>query len=154
MFAKLFQKVRGFLTMGITPHKLALASAWGLCIGIIPLLGSTTVLSITLSLVLRINLAVNQLVCHLVYPLQLLLFIPYLKFGTTLLSDRKFNYTLADITSMITKDPWHAITTLFVVNMFGLLLWLLTCPFLFAGMYYGSKAAFARLERRKAGQRD
>jgi uncharacterized protein (DUF2062 family) len=65
--------------MGASPERLAWSIAVGLLIGINPVLGSTTILCLALAFVFRLNVAASQLGNHIVYPLQLILIIPYIR---------------------------------------------------------------------------
>jgi uncharacterized protein (DUF2062 family) len=64
--------------MGASPEKLAWSIAAGLLIGINPILGSTTLLCLALAFIFRLNVAASQLGNHIVYPLELLLIIPFI----------------------------------------------------------------------------
>lgn len=74
--------VFALLRMGASPQKLAWSIAIGLLIGINPLLGSTTVLCLGVAFVFRLNVAASQLGNHVVYPLQLLLVVPFIRLGS------------------------------------------------------------------------
>jgi len=63
--------------MGASPEKLAWSIAAGLLIGINPILGSTTVLCLAIAFVFRLNVAASQLGNHIVYPLEIILVIPF-----------------------------------------------------------------------------
>src|SRR5579862_8497564 len=73
--------VVGQLTQGVTPDKIALSVALGLTLGIIPILGVTTVLCAAAAIWLRLNQPVIQLVNWLVYPLQLALVLVFIRIG-------------------------------------------------------------------------
>src|ERR1700712_1304876 len=68
--------------MGASPEKLAWSLAAGLLIGVNPLIGSTTVLCLLVAFVFRLNVAASQLGNHLVYPLELVLVIPFIRLGS------------------------------------------------------------------------
>ena len=125
-----------FLQQGISPEKMALALAIGTTIGILPLLGATTLLCTLIAFWLRLNMAFLQLVNYIVYPIQLVLYIFFLRIGAGLFSNEKFNYSLEDITNMLTNDPMDTIAKFFIVNLCGLLLWLLLAPVLFGASYF------------------
>jgi hypothetical protein len=65
--------------MGASPEKLAWSIAVGLLIGINPILGSTTILCLALAFIFRLNVAASQLGNHVVYPLQFILIIPFIR---------------------------------------------------------------------------
>ena len=67
--------------MGCSPRKLAWSIAAGLVIGVNPLLGSTTLVSLAAAFLLRLNLVASQIANHIVYPLQLALFLLFIKAG-------------------------------------------------------------------------
>ncbi len=69
------------LRMGCSPRKLAWSIAAGLVIGVNPLLGSTTLVSLAAALLLRLNLLASQIANHVVYPLQIALFLLFIKVG-------------------------------------------------------------------------
>jgi uncharacterized protein (DUF2062 family) len=68
--------------MGASPERLAWSIAAGLLIGINPILGSTTILCLALAFVFRLNVAASQLGNHIVYPLELILVIPFIRVGS------------------------------------------------------------------------
>ena len=70
-----------WLRQGISPRRLALTFALGFAIGCIPLVGIPTLLCTALALALRLNLPAIQAANYAVMPLQLLLIIPFVRFG-------------------------------------------------------------------------
>jgi uncharacterized protein (DUF2062 family) len=72
------------LRMGATPQKLAWSIATGLLIGINPILGSTTILCLAIAFVFRLNVAASQIGNHIVYPLEILLIVPFIHLGSRL----------------------------------------------------------------------
>ncbi|NYF52653.1 DUF2062 domain-containing protein [Tunturiibacter gelidoferens] len=74
--------VLALLRMGASPEKLAWSLAVGLLIGINPILGSTTVLCLAVAFLLRLNIAASQLGNHIVYPLEIVLVIPFIRLAS------------------------------------------------------------------------
>ena len=70
-----------FLKCGLSPRKLALTLALGSVIGILPVLWGTTLLCVLAAAVFRLNQVSIQAVNYLVYPIQLALFIPFIRMG-------------------------------------------------------------------------
>ena len=122
---KIIQPFLELLRQGISPEKLALTIALGLMLGVIPVLGSTTLLCALAAASLRLNLPAIQLVNGLAWPLQLALYIPFLRAGAWLFGDYRMRVTLAEVVGLIRADVWHAITTLWTVTMHALVVWLL-----------------------------
>ena len=78
---KLFEQLR----QGVSPEALSLTVVLGLVIGTIPILGSTTMLCAGAAILLRLNQPLMQAINYLVYPLQLLLYVPLLMMGARML---------------------------------------------------------------------
>jgi uncharacterized protein (DUF2062 family) len=77
----LVEPVLGFLRQGITPQKLAMSLAFGLGLGVFPILGLSTILCTAVALALRLNLPAIQLVNYAAAPAQVLLIIPFVRVG-------------------------------------------------------------------------
>ena len=137
-----------FFSQGISPQKVSLAISFGLCVGIIPLLGTTTLLCTGIALALRLNMPIIQAVNYVVYPFQLLLFIPFLKAGAYI-SGQQFNYTLTEIQFLIQNDLWNSILKLMYANVFGLLIWLFLTPILFGCIYFAFFVFFQRIRKKR-----
>src|SRR6185312_970638 len=70
---KLIEPIIELLRQGVTPDKIALSLAFGLGLGIFPVLGVSTVLCTVAAIAFRLNLPAIQLVNYLASPVQLLL---------------------------------------------------------------------------------
>ncbi len=69
------------LRVGASPEKLAWSLAIGFVIGVNPLLGSTTVVCLLVAFAARLNMVASQIANHLVYPLEVALFLVFIKLG-------------------------------------------------------------------------
>ena len=123
------------LQQGLSPHQLALALALGGTLGCMPLLWGTSLLCVLLALRLRLNLALVQLINYLFYPLQILLFIPYLKGGRSLFGADRLPDDLQQFAVLVKSDPLLLFGQFWIANLQGLVLWLVTAPFWFGGIY-------------------
>ncbi len=72
-------------TQGLTPQGVSLCVASGITLGLFPVPGTTTILCAGASRLLRINAPITQAVNWIAAPLQLILIIPFMKFGALLL---------------------------------------------------------------------
>ena len=81
LYDRVVLPILALLRMGASPEKLAWSIALGVVVGINPLLGSTTLLCLALAAILRLNLAASQIANHLMYPLEILLAVPFLTWG-------------------------------------------------------------------------
>ncbi len=112
------------LRQGVSPEKIALTIALGIILGVTPVLGSTTLLCTLAAVVLRLNLPAIQLVNGVVYPLQLILLIPFYRLGAWMFQADASTISLGGVTALIRDGVGHAIRTLWVVTMHALLAWL------------------------------
>ena len=101
---KLTRLMIGLLVQGITPHKVALTVALGVVLGVTPVLGTTIASCTLVALVFRLNLPLIQLANNLVYPLQLLLLIPFVQAGQWLFRQPPMPLSVSQIL------PWSAPT--------------------------------------------
>jgi uncharacterized protein (DUF2062 family) len=97
------------LKQGITPRKLALTCSLGIVLGLFPVLGTTTLLCLAASLLLRLNIPLIQLVNYLVAPLQLILIVPFIKIGSTLFGLQTFPYSSEQFIAMLRHDFWQVV---------------------------------------------
>src|SRR5271167_1321027 len=84
LYRKLIQPFIDLLKQGVTPEKIALTVAVGISLGVTPVIGSTTVLCTLAAVALRLNLPGIMVVNGAVYPLQLMLLVPFLRAGAWL----------------------------------------------------------------------
>jgi uncharacterized protein (DUF2062 family) len=75
-----------WLCQGISPRRLALTLALGIAVGCIPVVGIPTLVCAALALALRLNLPAIQAANYAVMPLQLLLIVPFVRFGGWLIA--------------------------------------------------------------------
>ena len=128
---KFWLPLLGYLKTGLTPQKLAITIALGIIIGIFPVIGATTLLSALIAVVFRLNMAVIQLVNYLSYPLQLLLFLPFLKAGNYFFEGDP----IPSIESML-NEPLLAIQKFWFANLLGVGVWSLVVIPIFGIVYY------------------
>jgi len=116
------------LTQGITPEKIALSMAFGIVLGIFPVLGSTTVLCAAAALIFELKLPAIQLVNYLFYSVQLSLLVPFIRMGEKLFRTAPLQFSLAQILTMVRTDLPHAVSTLWLAEAHAIFAWLLIGP--------------------------
>jgi hypothetical protein len=75
------RKALSWLSLGISPRRLALTLALGFAIGCIPVIGIPTVLCAGLALALRLNQPAIQAANYAAMPLQFALIVPFVRLG-------------------------------------------------------------------------
>ena len=122
------------LRVGCSPRKLAWSLAAGIVIGINPLLGSTTLAALVIPYLCRLNLVASQIANHLVYPLQLLLFLFFIKLGDYLFHTGRLPLEGHALFHAARVHPWATTCTLWTWEWHALIVWaavaLVACPLL------------------------
>ena len=129
------EKIIAFLKMGMTPERLALCIGFGIAFGLVPALGTTTLLCTLAAFLFRLNLPAIQLVNYFVYPLQLALLIPFIRAGEWLFGAESLNLSLESIQRMMKADLWETVISLWSATMRAVMVWLLIAPVVVALVY-------------------
>jgi uncharacterized protein (DUF2062 family) len=127
-YRRVIGPIVALLTQGITPEKIALSLAFGIVLGVFPVLGSTTILCAAAALIFRLNLPAIQLVNYLTYPLQLFFLLPFIRLGEMLFRAAPLQLSLAQMLAMARADLPHAIATLWLAGVHAMSAWLLIGP--------------------------
>jgi hypothetical protein len=104
-----------------------LGLALGMTLGLAPLAWGTTLLCLLIGLVLRLPMAAVQAGNYAVYPVQLVLFLPFLATGQYLLASGGQD-VLEQARLILAKDPLEFTRVFWQVNLRGLAVWLLVSP--------------------------
>jgi uncharacterized protein (DUF2062 family) len=118
-------KLLEWLKTGLAPRQLAFTLALGFAIGCIPLLGVTTGICFLLALLLRLNMPAIQAANWLAMPFQLILLIPFLRFGQWLFPGHSIALDRSKILAQISAAPSNALVQLGGLFGHALLAWLI-----------------------------
>ena len=149
---RLLDPFMSLLKAGLSPGSLALTVGLGVAFGIAPTVGLTTILSTATALRLRLNVAAIQLVCHMLSPVQLLLLLPFLRWGAALLGqgDKVASLTLDQIKHMIKAEGWGSVVQLlWRAELGAIILWLAASVPLVAALYFGLRPVFRKVLKRE-----
>jgi uncharacterized protein (DUF2062 family) len=135
-----------FLAQGLTPEKLALSLAVGLTLGLFPIVGATTLLSLAAGFVLRLNHAAVQLVNYLAYPLQLPLILAFVRLGETLVSAPPMPFSPATLVAELRADPAGFLERFGLTGLHGILGWSVVAPAILAVVYLATLPLLRRLD--------
>ena len=145
-YRRIIEPILNLLRQGITPEKIALSIAFGIALGVFPVIGATTLLCAGAAVVLRLNLPAIQLVNYFVYPLQIALLLPFIRFGEFLFRVRDpIPFSIVQILEMIRTSIPNAISTLWTSTMHAIAAWLLVGPLAVLLMYWALTPALRRL---------
>jgi len=147
---KVITPLQDFLMQGLSCEKLALSIALGITLGTFPVLGMTTILCMVAALTLKLNLPVVQFANYFVYPLQIMLLVPYYRLGNLFFNAQQGMRldTLKDMLTGITHK--EAITMLLDSTLNAIGAWILISPLALALLYAGLKPVLIRLKSRSS----
>jgi uncharacterized protein (DUF2062 family) len=132
---KIGQPILNLLKQGISPERLSLSIAFGAVIGMFPVLGATTLICAAVAIVLRLNQPAIQLFNYLVYPLQILLLIPFMSLGAFIFQGDPPLFSVQELGALFRQDFWGTVVSFFETILYAVVAWLLECTPLFAGIY-------------------
>lgn len=141
---KLITPILDLLKQGITPEKISLSIALGFILGVFPMIGTTVILCTIATFVFRLNIVAVQIVNYLVYPLQIILLIPFIQIGLKIFQVQDFELTLELIYQIIKTDIPIFFTTfqisqgmknLTIAYLYGSVAWLFIMP-IFIPIFY------------------
>ena len=122
---KILRPVLRQLRGGVTPQRMAWSLALGMVIGINPSVALTTLLLVMLAWVFGLNQVASQIGSHIVAPLHVILFIPFIDLGVHLFHTRQLPLSRKQIEHLshhplrlvheIWQWEWHALVVWGVV---------------------------------------
>lgn len=149
---RLLDPFMSLLKAGLSPSGLALTVGLGVAFGLAPTFGITTIVSTAVALRLRLNVAAIQLVCHLLSPVQLILLLPFLRWGATILGhgEQVADLTFEQLKKMTSEEGWGSVLhLLWRAELGALMLWALAAVPVVAALYVGLKPLFRKVVHRQ-----
>ena len=142
---KVKDKTTALLKQGLTPKELSQSIIVSGLISIIPILGVSTFMITTVSLKRKLNLPVMISLSYLMWPIQILLIIPFIRVGEFIFSVPRNHHTVEEIISSFQSSFIGTLSQLSFELLCGLGGWLLTAVPLAIGIY-GMSLLFLRKE--------
>jgi len=135
-YNRIGKPILGLLKKGISPEKLSFSMACGAVVGIFPVLGLPTLVCTAIAIVLRLNLVAIQLFNYLVYPLQIALLIPFIRFGAFIFQVDPPPLAAQELSALLQDDLWGTVVYFFDTLMHAGVAWFLVCAPLFPVLYF------------------
>jgi hypothetical protein len=99
--------------------------ACGIILGVFPVLGATTILCGMAAIIFRLNLPAIQLANYMVYPLQLVLLIPFFHLGDLLFQVEPLPLSTQELITLLRSDLWGTIRAFWNTTLRAIVAWLL-----------------------------
>jgi uncharacterized protein (DUF2062 family) len=126
----LIAKISVLFKQGLTPKDLIKSIIVSGLISTIPILGVSTFMITTVSLKTKLNLPVMIALSYLMWPVQILLIIPFIRIGQFIFSVPKSHHSVEEIISSFQTSFFGTLSHLSFELLCGLGGWLLTAvPF-------------------------
>ncbi len=144
---KVYLPLINLLKQGLTPSKLALVMAIGMTISVFPVLGFSTLVCTLLAVILRLNLPAIHIANWIAFPIQVLLFFPFLKIGEMLSGVTLETITRANLASISDIGLSQATGEIFQYIVLASYGWVLAAAPMFIFFFYLFWIVFKRYEK-------
>lgn len=136
------------LTQGTAPGKVAQAIAFGVTLGLFPLLGTPTLISLAVGIPMKLNQPVLQVFRELTYPLHLALILLFMRAGETLFGAEHVPLSIPMLMERFFASPGQFMTDFGMIGLYAVAVWALIAPVLIGAIYFISKPLIERLSNR------
>ena len=130
------EKTTILLKQGLTPKELSQSIIVSGLISIIPILGVSTFMITAVSLKRKLNLPVMISLSYLMWPIQVLMIIPFIRVGEFIFSVPLNHHTLEEIISSFQNSFFLTLSQLSFELLCGFGGWLLTAVPFATGIYW------------------
>lgn len=148
-FLAIKSKIVALFKQGLTPIELTQSILVSAIISIIPILGVTTILLTALSLKRKLNLPIMIAISYIMWPLQILLIIPFINIGEFIFSIPQSNHSVEDIVASFQEQFFGTLSDLSLELLCGFGGWLLTAVPFFCLVYLVSNFLISKFSPSK-----
>ncbi len=141
------EKTTALLKQGLTPKDLSKSIIVAGLISTIPILGVSTFMITTVSLKTKLNLPVMIALSYLMWPVQILLIIPFIRIGQFIFSVPTSHHSVEEIISSFQESFFGTLSHLSFELLCGLGGWFLTAVPVAVGIY-GVTLLFFKAKKR------
>ena len=129
------------LTQGTSPPKIAQAVSYGITLGIFPIIGSTTLLSLLVGVPMKLNQPVLQAFKTLAYPLQWSLVLGFYRVGEMLYGAPHVSLSIPKMIQRFFAEPGPFFRDYGMTALYGITVWCLIAPLLIFLLYVSAASA-------------
>lgn len=148
-FRALKSKTVVLFKQGLTPIQLTQSILVSALISIIPILGVSTFLLTVLSIKRKLNLPIMIAISYILWPIQLLMIIPFINIGEFIFSIPQSNHSAQEIIASFQESFFGTLSRLSFELLCGFGGWLLTAVPFFTLVYLVSITIFKLISNDK-----
>lgn len=141
--------LRALLLQGASPEKLALAVAMGFTVGVFPILGTTTMMTVVLAAVFRLNQAATQVGNAFSSLPYFLLLVPFVRLGEFMTGAEPFPLDVGMLRETAREGFIPMLKTFGEALACGILGWAVALPFMVAAVYFACLPLIRRFKVRR-----
>lgn len=142
-------KTVALFKQGLTPIQLTQSILVSALISIIPILGVSTFLLTVLSIKRKLNLPIMIAISYIMWPIQLLMIIPFVNIGEFIFSIPQSNHSAQEIIASFQESFFGTLSRLSFELLCGFGGWLLTAVPFFTLVYFVSITIFKLISNDK-----
>ena len=150
---RLLDPLLALLKQGVAPERLALCVAIGVTVGLIPVLGISTLLCTVIALAFRLNLPAIQLTQAVMAPLQLLLIVPFVRLGEWMMHAATQPVSISAGLALMKQGIWHTVIVLKDAILHASVAWIAVAPVTVFLLYRVLRPIFSRAAAAMPGAR-
>jgi uncharacterized protein (DUF2062 family) len=133
------------LTQGVSPPKIAQAIAYGTTLGLFPILGSNTLLTLLVGVPLRLNQPILQAFKTITYPLQWASLLAFYRAGEWLFHAPHVSIHIPTMMKRFFSEPGPFFKDYGMTALYGIAVWCILAPVVGWLIYFVSKALVEKL---------
>jgi len=134
---------------GLTAEQIAFSITIGIVAGLFPVIGTTTLVSVLLTLLFRQNILIVQAVQWILGLVQIFLIIPFMQFGAFILNQHGIHISMHQINIAFEPGFLAGIKTVGILQLYAILTWIILSIPASAISYFAFRAVF---QKRNHGQ--
>ena len=150
---RLLDPLLALLKQGVAPERLAVCVAIGVTVGLIPVLGVSTLLCTVIALAFRLNLPAMQLTQAVMAPLQLLLIVPFVRLGEWMMHAATQPVSISAGLALMKQGIWHTVIVLKDAILHASVAWIAVAPVAIYTLYRILRPIFTRAAAAMPGAR-
>lgn len=143
-----YEPIRQQIKQGISSHKIAQAIALGIAIGIFPIIGSTTLLSLAIGVPLKLNQPILQAFKALATPLQWVLILGFYRVGEWAFHLQPVSLSIPVMMKEFAAAPGPFFAKYGITALGGIGVWIIVLPFILAAIYFTTRPLIETMARR------
>lgn len=125
---RLVNPVMTQLRQGISVERISWTIAFGIVLGVFPVMGTTTLLCALVAWVLKLNQPIMHAFNWLVYPLHLTSILVFIRLGERLHGVPPISFSIAQLVAEFQADPLRFVREFGLAAWHGVTAWLLMAP--------------------------